>query len=227
MKKMSWLFCIILLFCTACTNGGQDEASFALNQIPLDSETKSEPTWALGVETEGQLFKELNLDGVGTKDDEAYVSMFQFGDFEDKVIVLRVHLGTGETMARVFPVYGHYTFQTGTLFSKEKDAIVLEVQAPGSNYGAADIFVLDIYPKGTDPIPTIVMRLDTSAEPIKLVSGDGIPDFRGITDGAKITDVEGAPLQGLEVFSIGPKGKWRELHKILYWTGDGWSLLGK
>ncbi|MDE7130732.1 MAG: hypothetical protein K2O65_02900 [Lachnospiraceae bacterium] len=37
---------------------------------------------------EGKLFQNLNLDGVGEADDEAYVSVYQFGDYEDKVTVI-------------------------------------------------------------------------------------------------------------------------------------------
>ncbi|BDE87322.1 hypothetical protein CE91St42_17800 [Oscillospiraceae bacterium] len=76
------------------------------------------------------------MDGIGNADDEAYVSIFEYGEYNEKITVLRIHLGTGETVANVFPVCGPYNFLTGKLFSKDKDAIVLEVPVSGSNYGA-------------------------------------------------------------------------------------------
>ncbi len=63
------------------------------------------------------------------------------GDFEDNITVMRIHLGTGETMAKVFPVYGNFSLQTGRLFSENKDALILEVENPTSSYGAANILV--------------------------------------------------------------------------------------
>ena len=43
-----------------------------------------------------------------------------------------------ETIANVFPAHGSYNFLTGKLFSQDQDkeAIVLEISVPGSNYNA-------------------------------------------------------------------------------------------
>lgn len=48
-------------------------------------------------------------------------------------------------MVQVLPVYGDYSFLPGRLFSEEKDAIILEVKVPASNYGAATVFALDVF----------------------------------------------------------------------------------
>ncbi len=50
-----------------------------------------------------------------------------------------------DALAKVFPVYGNFSLQTGRLFLENKDALILEVENPTSNYGAANIFVLDVF----------------------------------------------------------------------------------
>lgn len=200
----------------------QTPAAVALEQIPQ---------WTQGCELEAALFSQLNLDGVGESDDEVYISTLQFGDYEDKCTVLRVHLGTGETMARILPVYGHYTMQTAPLFSEEKEAVLLEVQVPASNYGAAYLFAFDIFPAGSDPVPGIVDRLNTAQSSMVLSPDQELVSLEGMTDGTAPVQVEGSSLEGLAVYSIGPNGEYREVQYTLLWTGgnsgpdDGWSLL--
>ena len=190
-------------------------------------DTEEEPSWAMGTQIEGELFQNLNLDGVGEADDEAYVSVYQFGDYEDKVTVIRIHLGTGETMAQVLPVYGDYSFMTGSLFSEEKDAIILEVQVPASNYGAAAVFVLDVNPVGTDPIPTVTTRLDTESS-ITLADGNVLDNSfitNSVTDGTKAVDVSGMPRQGILIYFLDEDGHYKGLKRIFYWTDDGWTVI--
>lgn len=198
------------------------------------AKTEDVPLWAKGVETEKKLFKGLNLDGIGDSDDEAYISIYQFGDYEeDRITVMRIHLGTGETIAKIFPVYGHYSFQTGRLFSENKNAIVLEIRNPTSNYGAAQIFVIDVIAGGADsdhPSASAVIRLDTTvntvAEPFSLVSGDRILAFNAITFGTEIVNVRNRPLQGLKIYLVDSEGEWHKRYEILYWTDNEWLLIG-
>lgn len=196
-------------------------------------DTEGEPSWAIGTQMEGELFQNLNLDGIGEADDEVYVSVFQFGDYEDKVTIIRIHLGTGETMAQVLPVYGDYSFLTGRLFSEEKDAVILEVQVPASNYGAATVFAFDVFPVGIDPIPTVVTRLDTS-ESIMLADGN-IMDTSALTGsitnsvtfGTKVVDVSDMPQQGISIYFLADNGKYQGLRRIFYWTDDGWRIISE
>lgn len=256
-KKLRAMFLIIFILslCAACAksqlakepakNASSDLAPSAAT--PLDGTlggTDTKPLWAQDIQTETKLFQGLNLDGVGDSDDEAYVSIYQFGDFEDKVTILRIHLGTGETLAKIFPVYGHYTLQTGCLFSKDKEAIVLEIQVPASNYGAATVFVADVFAGGIDPdIPcaSAAIRLNTwqntytdpFAEPSTLASNGRTLDFSSIVIGTEIVDVQGLPLQGLKVCHLGSNEKFPGHPDTLYWTGnerradDGWSILAE
>ncbi|MDE7282547.1 MAG: hypothetical protein K2N85_03025 [Lachnospiraceae bacterium] len=190
-------------------------------------DTEEEPSWAIGTQMEGELFQNLNLDGIGEADDEAYVSVYQFGDYEDKVTVIRIHLGTGETMAQVLPVYGDYSFLTGRLFSEEKDAIILEVQVPASNYGAATVFVLDVNPVGADPIPTVTTRLDTENS-ITLADENVLDNSfitNSVTDGTKVVDVSDMPRQGVSIYFLDENGRYQGLQRIFYWTDDGWTVI--
>ena len=222
---------IIVLPSLACANKAflHRQTGRTLTATALDgtlTKTEDVPLWAKGAETEKKLFQGLNLDGIGGSDDEVYISIYQFGDYEeDRIIVMRIHLGTGETIAEIFPIDGHYSFQTGRLFSKNKNAIVLEIRNPTSNYGAAQIFVIDIIAGGTDsdhPSASAVVRLDTTvhtaAEPFALVSGGRTLDFNAVTFGTQIVHVRNRPLQGLKIYLADSEGEWHKRYEILYWT---------
>ena len=234
---------IVLLF-TGCGNtnsveetlGVDDEIAGNTNQADTEEnvdvsaeEAEDEPFWAKGTQTDGTLFQNLNLDGVGDSDDEAYVSVYQFGDFNEKVTVVSVHLGTGETMAQVFPVYGDYSLQTGRLFSEEQDDIVLQVCDLTSNYGAAAVFVVSVSPAGAAPIPSIGTPLNTM-ESIMLADGNIIDTSlypNPVTDGTRIVDIEGMPRQGVLIYSVGEEGEYQGLPRIFYWTDNGWTILSE
>jgi hypothetical protein len=240
--------CLILFFCTSCFANTNNPPLSAPPATDTASETEEEPSWAQATQMYGQIYTGLNLDGTGEADDEAYVSVYSWENlYRDNPLVpaatgatvLRVQLGTGEVMAQIFPVVGDYSFYTGRLFSERKDAVILEVQVPGSNYGAADIFVLDIFGVGeADSYPSIIERLNTVTGQVKLASGEEMVSSAGrimlvsgkelfsigeITYGTGIVDVAGQPLQGVEIFSTGPEGKYQELHKTICWNGDGWA----
>ena len=192
-------------------------------------EAGNKPIWTQGTQIDGTLFQNLNLDGMGDSDDEAYVSIYQFGDYDEKVTVISIHLGTGETVAQVFPVYGDYSLQTGKLFSEEKDAIVLQIRDFTSNYGAAAVFVLNVSSAGVDPIPSVGTPLSTT-ESIMLADGNIIdtslfPNL--VTDGTKVVDIEDMPRQGVLICSVGEDGEYQGLSRIFYWTDDGWIIVSE
>lgn len=180
------------------------------------SDSENEPSWAKAVELEAEFLAGLNLDGVGDSDDEAYVSVFHFGDrFPDKITVLRIHLGTGETMAKIFPVYGFLSLKTGKLFSENRDAIVLEIMDATSTYGAATIFVVRVDAADSAPyfVPysTSTVVLDTT--------DDLIP---WVISGSEIADREGVGLQQLVIYSLDaeyPKAK-PMIKNLTYWNKE-------
>jgi hypothetical protein len=214
MKRL-FICLLALLLLSGC---GQAEVS-----APAPAETPEarppQPDWARPAELKAELIQGLNLDGVGDADDAVYISQLQFGDaWDDNCTALRVRLGTGETMARILPVRGYYTLQTASLFSEDRQALILEVQCPGSNWGAANLFVYDVFPAGNDPAPSIVDRTFYSADDEPLLEA-----WR-ITDGTVPVEIGGSPLQGLTVYTSGAQGQWREVETTFLWTGDNWGL---
>ncbi|MCH5262289.1 MAG: hypothetical protein J1F42_05195 [Lachnospiraceae bacterium] len=208
----------------------EKETESEQNEVIIENiiDTEDEPIWAMGTQVDGELYQNLNLDGVGDFDDEAYVSTYQFGDYEDKVTVISIHLGTGETVAQVFPVYGDYTLQTGRVFSEEKDAIILEIRNSTSNYGAATVFVLNVSPaKVYGPIPSAGTLLNTT-EAVMLVDGEiidttSLPNL--VTGGTKVVDIEGMPRQGVLIYSVGEEDEYQGLPRIFYWMANGWAII--
>ncbi len=190
---------------------GEGRTAFAGETSGLSvSNTKNAPVWAKVVETKAQLFTGLNLDGVGDSDDSAYISIYHLGDYGDSITALRIHLGTGETISKIFPVNGIYSFQTGKLFSEDKDAIILDIQDLGSNYNAATIFAVEVSPAG-DSFPEAIVRLDTTNSLVPL-----------IYSGVQVIDIEDSPLQGLEIPSWNPTDPKRgePIKNIFYWDKE-------
>lgn len=203
------LLCIsltLLVFCTACSGNTQQKEVLGQITSGLYDTSENKPIWADAVLCEGQLFQGLNLDGVGDSDDEAYVCTYHFDDYNGKNTLLFIHLGTGETLAKVLPVYGHFTFQTGKLLSNKKDAVVLEIEVPGSNYGASDLFVINVDPPGADDSgiyrdPVLTVLLDTSGteSTCSFLNESNSLKIGDIVSGAKVVDVAGQPLQALNI----------------------------
>lgn len=209
------------------TEGAVQTETVEINEDNNGAE--DEPSWAKGTQTGGKLFQNLNLDGIGDADDEAYVSVYQFGDYEDKVTVISIHLGTGETVAQVIPVYGDYSLQTGRLFSEEKDAAILEIRDFTSNYGAATVIILNVSPAGVDPMPSVGAVLNTT-ESIMLADGNMIENSiltNQVTGGTEVVDIKDMSLQGVSIYFIGEKGQYQEVQRIFYWTDNGWTILSE
>lgn len=186
-----------------------------------------EPFWAESTQSDGQSYVKLNLDGIGENDDSIFMSIYRWGDSvwgdQSSAIVLRVHLGTGETLSSIIPVAGDYSLQTGKLFSTKKDAVIIEVEVPHSNYSAANIFVFDIYGTGeVDPFPSIVERLNTYSANVVLSGGEELPS-ESLESGTIVTNIGAHDRQGLILFSTGSNAEFQELQTIVYWDGSAWS----
>lgn len=224
MKRL--LLCLLaLLLLTGCAEPGEpEEDAPAPVSLDLPEAVPAQPDWARPAELKTELRQGLNLDGIGGGDDEVYISQLQFGDgWDDSCTVFQVHLGTGETMARVLPLRGYYTLQTAPLFSEDKQALILEVQCPGSNWGAANLFVYDVFPAGDDTVPEIVARVNTVDRTFYSSSDEPLLEAWRLTDGTFPVEIGGSPLRGLTVYSTGERGQWREEAHTFLWTGDNWG----
>ena len=99
----------------------------------------------------------------------------------------------------------------------------MEIEVPGSNYGAANVFVLDVCAAEIDPVPSVVTRLDSTVDSAIAGVDNTLSDFGEITNGTTVVDVEDFPLQVLMIYFTGANGQWRELYELLFWSDSGWS----
>lgn len=234
MKKSngSVLLCILaLLLCGGCQapDGRAEALPPAQTPSPSISEpaadTGEEPGWAAATQIRGAYYSNLNLDGVGGHDDEMYVSIYRWENADlyhlSCATVLRLRLGTGETLSAVIPVAGLISVSFGELFSAGKDAIVLEIDVPNSNYGAANVFVYDIHSAGDgEGCPEIIKRLDTYADPVSFWGND----ISGVlTTGTEIVELGGTETRGLRLPYVGPYGKFQMESATFYWDDSGYE----
>lgn len=191
----------------------QDEKYLDCNisaSFPSDNEECL--AWVEWTQYNEALYQNLNLDGIGDSDDAVYICNYQFGNYGDTVVILYVHLGTGETLSTVFPVYGYYTFQTAPIFSQNQDAIVLEIAIPGSTYGACNVFVLRVTPAHIDSYqvfrdPSMSVFLESKdgvimtheKVPIGILDAvvEKIPGE--LIEGTSIVDIDGHALKGISL----------------------------
>lgn len=241
MKKQFWLsLCLIVLFCTGCTSGaGSTPPSepIILSSTTSPSETDELAPWSTPTRTHEALYTNLNLDGTENADDEAYVSVYSWDDHSNSdTIVVSIRFGTGDTVTQIIAPTDYsyawgYEFYTGKLFSDKKDAIVIEVPVPQSNYGAADVYVFDVYGGNESNPPNVIERLNTETGSMRLPTGE-VSDIAqifpvgSITDGSEIVDIGETAVQGLKIYSTGSNGDWRERNQTIHWTDNGWTPVG-
>lgn len=223
-----------ILLCSSC-GINSDNTPPEESTIPTISREKV-PSWIQSGQEDGVLYQGLNLDGVGELDDDAYVCTYHFGDYEDKITVLFVHLGTGETIAKPISAYGKSNLQTGRLLSEDRDSILLEIAVPGSNYGAANLFVLGIETTANgandvkrDPVITTFLETNNAI----LEKGNDVPQTfaNSIVDklngdfveGASVTSAVENELQGVNI-NIYQSGIVEPY--TIYWDSEGycWSI---
>lgn len=250
-KKIGILLLGAALLCSGCGWNDDEPVKDDLNEpstspgviesIPVAVDGQ-EPYWAQGVQQDGKLYQNLNLDGVGEADDEAYVSIYRFGDDNHSTwaMVLRVRLGTGEIMAEIYPIEGFYEFETGKLLSEDRDAIILSTVNGYSNYNATNFLVLKVSPANPAEYigASIWAALDTAAQPdgksLDILKGNGSSwGLRGLDGGdgstimtwaPEVVDIDGSSLQGLKVTIFDPyEGAGKELENVIYWKDGLWD----
>lgn len=188
-----------------------------------------EPTWIKVCQENGRLYQNLNLDGIGRQDDEIYVCNYRFGEYKDGVTAIFVHLGTGKILAKTFP-YGWSEVKTGNLLAMNRESIFLEVTIPESNYGATNIYILDVSAAEKDDInilrdPELTIFLET--ENAEILESNRVPQsfterilksINGdIISGNTIVNMKNKKLQGINVH-INKAG---ELYNvIIYWNEE-------
>ena len=84
----------------------------------------------------------LNLDGVGTADDQ--LTAVSYGIDVGCRTALQIALGTGEAVTWGYDDYSFLTFLPAYLSRPDRQSLVLELDVPYSNYGAASYVVLEL-----------------------------------------------------------------------------------
>lgn len=218
------------------------QSEFSESSLSRDTKCSQDiPDWATASVESISLFHDLNLDGTGTNDDECSIAVYRWGDLYPGIVSLCVKLGTGDVFAKIIPADGGYSFNTGHIFSPDKDAIILEVSSATSNLGTASVYIYEICEDG-DAAPKMAMverlntnKLDTKLYKLQTVSGkiengfisfscDGIETTGIITDGTTVADIHDS-LQGITLFFTGEKGMWRECSQTLYWENERWNQI--
>lgn len=212
---------LFLAICSGCTQkisvNSEDISTIATETSPQDFQVKEEDI---------KFYDSLNLDGIGTHDDSLYISLYRWCNSDAAVIVLQVKLGTGETMAEVIPSGGDAYLYFGHLFSPEKDAVVIQVGFPRSDYGASKLYIYDIYGAGeVDSFPSIVEKFNCAGNNdfAPTVDKDIIKDDI-VTMGTEIVKIDDYPLQGIALEFDNNNEKWNNFKKIIYWKENGWFV---
>lgn len=116
----------------------------------------------------------------------------------------------------------------GHIFSEAKDAAVIQVGVPRSNYGASRLYVYNIYGADeTDPFPPLILeRFDCAGDNDFMPAIDAdIQKDKIVVMGTEIVNMEGRSLQGIKLQFDNNNERWNNVEKTIYWTGDGWSVM--
>lgn len=140
---------LLLSACAAPGGSSSGTGSVVIQTAVCASSSAADPDWAAA--REGSVFRldNVDLDGVGAADDSACASVYAWGTDahgqDSEMTVLRVRLGTGQTLVRLLPGPSVIEQLTAVpVFSPDRCALVLECEVPYSNYGAANLYVFDV-----------------------------------------------------------------------------------
>lgn len=191
-----------------------------------DNNLVREMNWAQASEENIKFYDFLNLDGIGSNDDELYISLYRWCDSDTAVIVFQVKLGTGEIIADVIPDDGYFDLYFGRIFSSEKDAVIIQVGVPRSNYGASKLYVYDIFGKNSiDPFPSIVEKINCAGDDDFTPTIDASIPRDDLVMGTELIDLDDSSLQGIKLQFDNDNERWNNYEKVIYWTGNGWKTM--
>ena len=241
----------MLLFCVGCAAAPPTSQPVTVTDTLQPAEVPpavvdAAPAWVQATQLADQHYENLNLDGIGDADDEVYISVYAWGyeetdegvDYNEvtDIIVVRVRLGTGETVSHMISTsnylfsHGNYEYSVffGPVFSDTKEAIVLELPIPGSNYWAVDILALDVFPPSEEnpSAAGLAERLNTIDEEAEQALREEL-GLLSINYGTAVVDVPGQTRQGISVQSgtKGDAGAWHQQEDILLWQDGRWVVV--
>ena len=244
-KRNVALVLLLTLILSSCTKPAQDKNPTNTEdnkvRIPQNATRELPPEWVNKTLDEWDIYQNVDIDGVGSADDQVYVGTYSLDrysdDYYDGLTLIYVQLGTGEVLAKAIPCKGIYKVHFAKLLSDfGGNQIVLEITNRGSTYAASNIFVISAYVEerstgGTDgeikKIPEILFLLNTM--------GYGYPTggtewHEGICSdsfsmGLEIVNIEGLEQQGLKICYLVPQeiaGQKNFKTRTIYWDCGVW-----
>ena len=246
-KRNVALVLLLTLILSSCTKPAQDKNPKNTEdnkvRIPQNATRELPPEWVNKTLDEWDIYQNVDIDGVGSADDQVYVGTYSLDrysdDYYDGLTLIYVQLGTGEVLAKAIPCKGIYKVHFAKLLSDfGGNQIVLEITNRGSTYAASNIFVISAYVEerstgGTDgeikKIPEILFLLNTM--------GYGHPTggtewHEGICSdsfsmGLEIVNIEGLEQQGLQICYLAPQeiaGQKNFKTRTIYWDCGVWRV---
>lgn len=207
-KRPPALFLVLVfavcLFCgnlVSCQMAEVPDVSRTDNSLPNPPEHQPD----MEVKETGQTWEDIDLDGDGLADTVTAAARYNPLDENGSTITITAALGRGETLEYQWTEENWLSiesFPAGHLTSPDRDALVLELYSPTSNYGAATVHILE------------------------LIDGKLTECYRTEDDltvsGAYTTAREGSPLCDLRIPVLVDKWHAPEYY-TLRWNGTGWD----
>lgn len=222
------LIMIVLLSCSAVENNQED-----LSTIDVELKEKEQLLENPNEKIYKKEFKDLNIDGVGIKDDSITVisTVLVYPEIEASLSTkIKIQLGNGEVIDMCIPVSSEsFAVLTAHLFSDEREAVILEMGVPGSNYDAVNLFVWDVcYDNGSLNATERFATLDAEGNRIEYIELDTEKlNVGAMCKGTNIVDVPQLDMQGLtiNIWEYNEDEKWHSEQKAIFYDSKGWNQL--
>ena len=166
----------------------------------------------------GELLEQIELTGLtldenGQKDDTVWLLRYEKDEeFQEGRVEVKVHLGSGEEQSLLVEEtsFAWLSAREGYLTSEQRQSVVLRLEYPGSNYGAANYYILEV-----------------KNGALELFAVDSIPDENGNSyETLYHYDLQPGTEDDLSVVRIGTLfGKWHAPEwGTLAWDNGQWNF---
>ena len=203
---------LLILFCgniVSCQMAETEAPEPGVNSSLVDLPDPPEQKPVAEFREDSETLENVDLDGDGLADTVTAVVRFDPQDENGSTITLTAVLGRGETLERQWTEEEYYlsidSFSAGNITSPDRDALTLELAIFGSNYGAAEVYILEL--DGSELIECYR-------------SEDG-----SVVTGSYYESRENSPLCAVRIPVLVDKWHNPEYY-TLRWNGTGWDFVG-
>ena len=205
-------FCLLCGNLVSCQVKEEEAPDISSADISIPAPPAQNPD--MEVREERETLEAVDLDGDGLADSVTVAARFDPLLFEEGekagAITVTANLGSGETLEWGWTGedwYGIWSLEAARLTSPDRDALVLELTFPNSNYRAAEVRVLEL------DSGELTERFRTDFENIFCILG------------TYLASREGSPLSAVRVPTLVDKWHAPEWY-TLSWNGTGWDMIG-